>query len=42
MKMTDGYRSTRDGWRRIWDDEADIPRELATVAYPRSRQPRAL
>jgi SAM-dependent methyltransferase len=42
MKKTDGYRSTRDGWRRIWDAEADIASELKTVAYPRTRQPRAL
>jgi SAM-dependent methyltransferase len=34
--MTDEYDSTRETWRRIWNEEADVARELKTLEYPRS------
>jgi len=40
--MRDRYNSTRDEWRRIWQEEADIVRELETLNYARSRHARAL
>jgi SAM-dependent methyltransferase len=40
--MTNGYNSTRDRWRRIWNDEADVARELETLTYRRARQTWAL
>lgn len=40
--MKDRHSSTRDAWKRIWQEEADLPRELETLSYKRSRQQRAL
>jgi SAM-dependent methyltransferase len=34
--------ATRRAWERIWREEADLPRELATLEYPRARRTRAL
>jgi len=39
---SDEYRSTRAAWARIWSQEADLQRELATLEYPRSRELRLL
>lgn len=36
------YDATRRAWTRIWREEADLPRELATLEYPRARRTRAL
>jgi len=41
MDMRDRYSSTRDEWKRIWQ-EADVARELETLNYARSRYARAL
>ena len=38
---SDSYRKTREAWRRIWRDEADLARELSTLDYPRTRQVRS-
>jgi SAM-dependent methyltransferase len=32
------YRSTRERWRQIWDDESDVAREAGTLSYRRARQ----
>jgi SAM-dependent methyltransferase len=34
--------ATRRAWGRIWREEADLPREMATLEYPRARRTRAL
>ncbi len=39
---SDTYRTTREAWRRIWREEADLPRELSTLDYPRTRRVRSL
>jgi SAM-dependent methyltransferase len=33
---------TRRAWGRVWREEADLARELATLEYPRARRTRAL
>jgi SAM-dependent methyltransferase len=40
--MKDFYGSTRSEWKRIWQEEASIERELETLNYRRSRAARAL
>jgi len=39
---TNTYRDTRAAWVRIWDEEADLARELGTLEYARSLQSRSL
>lgn len=36
------YRKTRSAWEHIWLHETDLRRELATLAYPRSKEARTL
>jgi SAM-dependent methyltransferase len=39
---TSTYRDTRSAWVRIWDEEADLARELGTLEYARARQAQSL
>jgi SAM-dependent methyltransferase len=36
------YEATRRAWERVWREEADLARELATLEYPRARRARSL